>query len=289
MLEKELVLAHDKYLLINGDCAQELSQLPDNSVDLIVTSPPYTERRQDTYGGIAEDKYVEWFMVIANQLKRVLKRDGTFILNIKEHARDLQLTTYVMELVIEMKKSGWVWTEHFIWHKTSTYPGRWKNRFRNAWESCFQFNKTTVFNMYQERVRVPQKLSTKKKAVYAKRRDDKLGHKYKGDKNNTGSPFLTNISGYRSDGMAYPTNVITMASECGNKDHPATFSDTLPAWFIKLFTNEGDLVLDPFMGSGTTNKMALKMLRKTIGIEVHKKYFISTRQAIVQQVNQLTF
>jgi site-specific DNA-methyltransferase (adenine-specific)/site-specific DNA-methyltransferase (cytosine-N4-specific) len=84
-----------------------------------------------------------------------LKPSGTFILNIKEKVLDGQRSTYVMELIIEMKKQGWLWTEEFIWHKKNSYPGKWSNRFRDSWERLLQFNKERKFNMYQEEVMVP--------------------------------------------------------------------------------------------------------------------------------------
>ena len=120
--------------LILGDAKDKLKKLDDNSIDLIITSPPYTNQRKKTYGGIAPDKYVEWFLPISKELLRVLKPTGTFILNIKEKVVNGERHTYVLELILEMRKQGWLWTEEFIWHKKNSYPGKWPNRFRDAWE-----------------------------------------------------------------------------------------------------------------------------------------------------------
>lgn len=103
--------------LFLGDSKTLLKKLPDNSVDLIVTSPPYADQRKGTYGGIHPDKYVEWFLPITKELLRVLKPTGTFILNIKEKVVEGERSVYVMELILEMRKQGWLWTEEFIWHK----------------------------------------------------------------------------------------------------------------------------------------------------------------------------
>ena len=100
--------------LFLGDSKIELRKLPDNCVDLIVTSPPYADQRKGTYGGIHPDKYVEWFLPISGELLRVLKPTGTFILNIKEKVLEGERSTYVMELILEMRKQGWLWTEEFI-------------------------------------------------------------------------------------------------------------------------------------------------------------------------------
>ena len=96
--------------MLEGDCLDKLKTLKDSSIDLIVTSPPYADQRKNTYGGISLDKYVEWFLPIAKELFRVLKNDGTFILNIKEKVQNGERSTYVIELILEMKKQGWLWT-----------------------------------------------------------------------------------------------------------------------------------------------------------------------------------
>ena len=107
-----------------GDCLEILSDYDADSFDLIVTSPPYADRRTKTYGGINPNEYVDWFMPRAEQFLRVLKPSGTFILNIKEKAVNGERHTYVIELILEMKKQGWLWTEEFIWHKKNSYPGK---------------------------------------------------------------------------------------------------------------------------------------------------------------------
>ncbi|NOZ46815.1 MAG: site-specific DNA-methyltransferase [Chlorobi bacterium] len=254
----------DLYL---GDCKEELKNLSDNSVDLIFTSPPYADQRKSTYGGIHPDKYVKWFLPIAEQLFRVLKPSGTFVLNIKERVLNGERSTYVMELILEMKKQGWLWTEEYIWHKKNSYPGKWPNRFRDSWERLIQFNKNKKFNMYQEEVMVPM-------GDWAKTRLKNLNDTdKKRDESKVGSGFGKNISNWLERDMAYPTNVLHLATECNNKNHSAAFPEGLPEWFIKLFTKQGDTVLDPFMGSGTTNFVANRMKRNSIGIEIVKEYY----------------
>ena len=103
--------------ILKGDASKVLKELDDNSVDLIVTSPPYADRRKNTYGGIKPDEYVNWFLPISEELLRVLKPSGTFILNIKEKAENGERHTYVLELILALRKQGWLWTEEFIWHK----------------------------------------------------------------------------------------------------------------------------------------------------------------------------
>ena len=254
----------DLYL---GDSKKMLNMLPDNSVDLIVTSPPYADQRKGTYGGIHPDKYVNWFLPITKELLRVLKPTGTFILNIKEKVVEGERSIYVMELIIEMRKQGWLWTEEFIWHKKNCYPGKWPNRFRDAWERLLQFNKDKKFNMYQEEVMVPM-------GDWAKTRLKNLSDTDKiRDNSKVGSGFGKNISNWLTRDKAFPSNVLHLATECSNKNHSAAFPEELPEWFIKLFTNETDTVLDPFMGSGTTLLVANRLKRHSIGIDIVPEYY----------------
>jgi site-specific DNA-methyltransferase (adenine-specific) len=250
----------------HGDCQEVLKEYSDNTFDLIVTSPPYADRRKNTYGGIPPEKYVEWFLPRSKQFLRVLKQTGTFILNIKEKAENGERHTFVLELILALRKQGWLWTEEFIWHKKNSYPGKWPNRFRDSWERCLQFNKTRDFKMNQEAVMVPM-------GDWANVRLKSLG---KNDvvrfDSQVGSGFGKNIANWRGREKAYPTNVLHLATECGNKNHSAAFPEALPEWFIKLFTDEGDLVLDPFVGSGTTCAVAQKMRRNSIGIEILAEY-----------------
>jgi len=260
-------LTSSEAIFINDDCAQALKTLPDNSVDLVFTSPPYADQRNHTYGGISPDKYVEWFLPTSKELLRVIKPTGTFVLNIKEKIVSSERHTYVMELIFEMKKQGWLWTEEFIWHKKNCFPGKWPNRFRDAWERLLQFNKNKKFNMYQDAVRVPMgdwaKTRLKNLSETDKKRDD----------SRVGSGFGKNVSKWVGRDLAYPTNVLNIATETANKNHSAVFPRQLPEWFIKLFTRTGDTVLDPFLGSGTTSIVAGRLGRNSIGIEILPEYY----------------
>jgi site-specific DNA-methyltransferase (adenine-specific) len=253
--------------LYHADCMEMLPELADASVNLIVTSPPYADSRKDTYGGIAPDKYVEWFLPVGAELKRVLTDDGSFVLNIKERVVNGERHTYVIELILALRRQGWLWTEEYMWHKKNCSPGKWPNRFRDAWERCLQFTKQKKFKMNQEAVMVQT-------GDWAKNRLKKLGAndviRYT---SKVGSGFGKNIANWVGRDKAYPSNVLHMATECGNKNHSAAFPKELPAWFINLFTDEGDVVLDPFMGSGTTCVTAYELGRDYIGIELKDEYY----------------
>ncbi len=263
--------------ILFGDSKEVLKTIEDNLIDLIVTSPPYADRRKNTYGGVDTKNYVEWFLSISEQLLRVLKPTGTFILNIKEKAESGERSTYVLELILALRKQGWIWTEEFIWHKKNCYPGKWPNRFRDSWERILQFNKTRNFNMYQEEVMVPI-------GNWANERLKKLSEIDKTrDISKSGSGFGKNISNWLNRNKVYPTNVLQFATVCNNKNHSATFPEELPEWFIKLFTKKNDWVLDPFLGSGTTSEVAQKMERNSIGIEIVQKYVEMAKNKITQK------
>jgi len=264
--------------VLHGDCGEVLKTFAAGSVNLIVTSPPYADRRKSTYGGIAPEHYVEWFLPRSAEFFRVLADDGSFVLNIKEKAENGERHTYVLELILALRRQGWLWTEEYIWHKRNCYPGKWPNRFRDAWERCLHFTKQRRFKMNQEAVMVPM-------GDWADARLKRLG---KNDvvrfDSQVSSGFGKNIANWLDRPMAYPTNVLHLATECSNKNHSAAFPQALPEWFIKLFSDPGDTVLDPFVGSGTTLKAARELGRNGIGIDLSREYCDMAEAAVGKQL-----
>ena len=254
------------FLVVAGDASDVLHSLPEKSVQLVVTSPPYADQRRSTYGGIHPDDYVNWFMPHAEGIMRVLRPDGTFILNIKERAVRGERHTYVLELILAMRKAGWLWTEEFVWHKRNSYPGKWPNRFRDSWERLLQFNLQRTFCMYQEAVMVPV-------GEWAESRLRNLSEADRSrDESRVESGFGKRVSNWVGRDLAYPSNVLHMATECSNRGHSAAFPEALPAWFIKLFSAEGNIVLDPFVGSGSTLAASKEHKRRAIGIDISPEY-----------------
>lgn len=254
--------------IYQGDCREIIERFPDNSVDLIFTSPPYADnRRKSPYKGIRIEEYVDWFLPLSSQLMRVLKSDGSFVLNIKERAVHGERQTYVLELILRMKQQGWLWTEEYIWCKKNCYPGKWPNRFRDAWERCLHFTRSKKFKMFQEAVMVPMG-NWKEQRLSRLNDGDRVRHE-----SNVLSGLGRKVSNWVGRTMAYPTNVLYLPTECSNKKHSAAFPKELPEWFICLFTQEGDVVLDPFIGSGTTAIACVNTNRHFVGIELVQEYF----------------
>ena len=263
--------------ILNGDCLDALHEVASGSISLIVTSPPYAEKRTKTYGGIPASKYVDWFLPRSEQFLRVLSPTGSFVLIIKEGAENGERQTYVMELVLALKKQGWLWTEEYIWHKSTCFPGKWPNRFRDAWEHCYHFTKQKSFYMDQNAVMVPigawsiprlKNLSKKDKT-----RDD----------SGTQSGFAKKVANWKNRSMVYPANVLHLSTEASNKDHSAAFPIALPTWFIKLFSKPGDLVLDPIVGSGSTGVAAKRLKRQFLGIDISHEYCKLARKRVEEE------
>lgn len=264
--------------IINDDCNEILKNrniFPDKSIDLIMTSPPYAGKRGKKYPTIKVEDYVDWFSEISLELYRILKPRGSFILNIKEGVKDYERQTYVLELVLQLKKQGWMWTEEYCWNKQNSFPGSWPNRFRDGWERCFHFTKQRDIKIYKEKVKVPI-------GSWAKNRINKINiaSNYKKHNSATGSGFNRRVSNWDGKKKVHPDNVLSFSTVSTNLNHSAAYPIELPQWFIKLLTLKNNIVLDPFMGSGTTALAALSLNRRYIGIEILTEYVKLTSDRI---------
>lgn len=261
--------------LHQGDCLEVLKEYPDESFDLIMTSPPYADARPPMR--VKPDDYVEWFLPMAAEFKRVLKSTGSFVLNIKEKAKDGERHTYVMELVLALRDHGWLWVEDYPWHKTNSFPGKWPDRFRDGWEHNHHFALTrrrkdgSGFYMDQDAVRVPlgdwaiPRLSNLSPKDHT--RDPSAA---------PGSGFGKNVSNWlEADGtpkkLVYPDNVLQFATVTSNHGISA-FPTDLPDHFIRLLCPPGGRVLDPFLGTGTTALVARALGRSCVGVELDAGY-----------------
>lgn len=277
--------------IIQGQCPEALGEIPDTTIDLVVTSPPYANRREGNYRGVSPGTYVDWFLPITKELYRILKPSGSFILNIKEHCKNGERETYVLESIMALKKQGWLWVEEYCWYKKNSFPGKWPNRFRDNWERCLHFTKQRKFRMYQKAVRVPIGEWSKQRFKSMSEND------FIRYASGTNSKFGRNVSHWLSKRKVYPhnvlvfekehyfepTNVLHLATECSNRNHSAVFPIELPSWFIRLFTKKGDVILDPFAGVGTTLLAALLLGRNYIGIEDSDAYV----EEAVRNINEL--
>jgi site-specific DNA-methyltransferase (adenine-specific)/site-specific DNA-methyltransferase (cytosine-N4-specific) len=242
-----------------------------------ITSPPYaTQREYDSTSGfkpIPPDEYVAWYGVVAAEIEKILAPDGSYFLNIKEHAQDGERSLYVKDLVLAHKRQwGWRFVDELCWRKTDNgVPGGWGNRFKNAWEPVFHFCRQQQIKFRPEAVSHESEDCFNYSPSNPKSRSGSglLGTGARGAA--AGEPGVTDSDG-RHSGLARPSNVIEAKTESSQGSHSAPFPRALVEFFIKAFTDAGDVVFDPFMGSGTTMAAAHVLGRTGYGCEISPAY-----------------
>jgi len=240
------------------DCVRGMRKLPDAFVDLVFTSPPYANLRD--YSRIRPDDYVGWFLPVAYEIQRLLKRRGSFVVNINDRCVGKSRHLYVFKLVVALVDIvGLPLVETYIWQKPNAMPGRYGSRPKDAFEYVFWFGKTTDVKFNLKRVGVPY-------ARKSRTPGGKEGVSFRA------SGRRMDDAGTRRRGWADPGNVICCPLAQGKDDHPARMPELLAEFFIKLATNRGDIVLDPFMGSGTTARVARALGRRYLGYEIHPEF-----------------
>ena len=258
-----------------GDCLELLKQLDDNSVDLVITSPPYADLKVYIDNpGILADNYVEWFLPICNEICRVIKPTGSFILNINDKVEDGFRHPYVFDLVSQIhKRTELKMFERLFWNKMKGLPNR--SRFGDRVEYIFWFAKQKgfKFNIDEMRTEYSEKSIQRmkkplKKRFSRKENDDNIDYK----------DWSPNPLG------ALPTTLVNISSESKRiaDNHVAVYPLELVNYFIKGSTEVGDLVLDPFMGTGTTAVSAKKLGRNYLGFELQQDYIDVANKRILE-------
>lgn len=254
--------------IILGECLDVLKGLDDSSVDLIITSPPYADRRKNIYGGLSEDKYVEWFLPIAKEIFRVMKPSGSFLLNIKPHTNKGERSLYVFDLILSLKRElGFKFVDEFCWTKNA-FPGKLTGRFKNGFEPVYHFTKSD-----------PKEITFNPLACGTPIKPESIARTFRkqcgAPKNGSGMTGM-NTTNIRNLTHSRPSNVINVnnvSNQFSDKQkHPATFPEGLVEFFVKSFSNEGDVVLDPFAGSGTTGIVSKKLNRGFVMIDQVEEY-----------------
>lgn len=250
-----------------GDCrdfADVERLLGGARVDVAFTSPPYaSQRAYDESSGfrpIRPGEYVGWFRDVQANVRAVLADEGSWFVNIKAHAAEGQRDLYVHDLVVaHVRDWGWAFVDDLCWVDTRNgVPGRWPNRFKDAWEPVFHFSAGGAIKFR------PLANGTDSDGVFDYSRDNA--------KASSGSGLLGSEKdgGYR-DGVALPSNVLHIPAG-GTGEHSAQFPVDLPAWFIRAYSDPGDHVFDPFLGSGTTLIAAHQEGRAAFGTEISPAY-----------------
>jgi site-specific DNA-methyltransferase (adenine-specific) len=251
-----------------------LKQYPDEFFDLIITSPPYADARKKHYYSITPDEYPDYFESFHEEFWRVLNRNGSFVLNIKDKVVNGVRNRYVWKTILKLEDKGWYCIDDYLWLKPNAMPGYWPNRLRDEWEYCFHLTKEKKFTMYQDAIKKPI-------GNWAETRLKKLTGK-SSDRHNSEneSGFGRDLRKWKDKETVLPGNVIEVPVIGKNMGHPAVFPAGLPLFFIKLFTKEGDVVLDPFGGSGSTAIASMKLNRDFVLIDLEQEYVDVANQRI---------
>lgn len=240
--------------LILGDCLEQMKTIPDKSIDLTVTSPPYDNLR--TYNGSLNWNF-EIFKCVANDLYRVTKNGGVVVWVVGDATIKGSETGSSFKQALYFKDIGFNLHDTMIWKKNNPMPQIYRKRYTNEFEYMFIF--TAGYPKTHNPIRIPCKHANYKSNSTYKNYNSKEQKRT----NKKTSVNLDKISG----------NVWENSCETKNTGHPAPFPEKLAHDHIISWSNEGDTILDPFMGSGTTGKQAVLLNRNFIGIEIDKEYF----------------
>lgn len=279
-------------MILEGDCFELIKEQPDNSVDLIITSPPYADIVN--YGKNISIKkpneYCDWLLPLFNQIQRVLKPSGSFILNINDNCSNGLRNPFIYELIYRSQKESKLrFYDTYIWHKRNGIPNGSPKRFRNTTEFIFHFvknQKELKFHMervlrepaegYKERQKYPLTIKTHGEIIDGQRIKNKTINYLTGSTNKTKEGYVLPDTKRALPELVRPDNVVRFHTAGYARDnsikHPAPFHKQLPSYYINLLTDEGDIVLDVFAGIGTTGLACKELNREFIGYELNPKY-----------------
>lgn len=289
-----------KHKLICGDSTQRETYeklLEDEKVNLVFTSPPYAEQRKEEYGGIPPEEYPEWFCGIAECVKEVLDPGGSFFVNIKEHVEDGERSLYFFETIQRLRQRGWRYVDRLIWHKRgglSQMGNRLKDSFEDVhWLALSSDVDLVIREVGEEALKNIEKdtyegmvftdsyteiyhFALEKKIKWRPRAVGKVGESFarRGKLSNTGPTgnIAPSVIKQERRGVVLPSNVLRFRTNRERWGHPAMFPVELPAFFIRLTTEKGDIVMDIFNGAGTTLIASEQLGRVYRGIELMPEY-----------------
>jgi site-specific DNA-methyltransferase (cytosine-N4-specific) len=277
-----------------GDTLKLVKYIPDNSINLIVTSPPFALTSKKEYGNKHHDEYIEWFLEFANEFKRILTSDGSFVLDlggayIKGHP---VRSIYQYELLVQLCRiTGFFLAQEFFHYNPARLPApaEWVNvrriRVKDSVNTVWWLSKTEYPKADNRKVLKP----------YTEAMEQLLEKGYRAKKRPSGHD-ITNKFSRRNEG-AIPPNLLELGNndsnssymrkckEAGIQPHPAKFPAKFPEFFIKFLTDAGDLVFDPFAGSNTTGYVAEILNRRWIAFELNPIYLEGSKFRFAEERN----
>jgi DNA modification methylase len=268
-----------------GNSNDLLSCLPAESVDLIVTSPPFALRRKKEYGNVPAGEYVAWFRGFSRQFQRVLKEKGSLVIDIggSWNAGEPTRSLYQYELLLDLAKLGFKLCQDFFWFNPSRLPSpaEWVNvrriRVKDAVDPIWWMSKSAYPNANNRRVL----------GEYSESMVQLIRNGYKAKLRPSGWDISSKFQ--KDNGGAIPPNLIQIANtesnswylracaRAGVKPHPARFPAKLPRFFIDFLSEPGDVVLDPFAGSNVSGEAAEEARRRWVAFELVEDYLIGSR------------
>lgn len=266
-----------------GDALDFLRLLPEGSVNLIMTSPPFALQRKKAYGNVDADRYVQWFLPFAREFHRVLREDGSLVIDIGgSWTKGLPTRTlyhfHLLLALCENEDFKFHLAEEFYWYNPARLPSpaEWvtvrRIRAKDAVDPVWWLSKSPFPKADNRKVLQP----------YSESMLDLLERGYKAKLRPSGHDISDKFS--RNNGGAIPPNLLSIANTESNSaylrecrkakipPHPARFPAALPEFFIKFLTDEGDLVLDPFAGSNVTGEVAERLNRRWLALEIVEEY-----------------
>lgn len=281
-----------------GDALALLQRLPDESIDLVLSSPPFALQRKKEYGNLGQREYVDWLLLFGEQVKRVLRSTGSFVLDLGgAYRKGVPIRSlYNYRVLIRMcDELGWRLAEEFFWFNPSKLPSpiEWVNkrkiRAKDSVNTIWWFSKTDypkaditkVLSPYSDRM----KLLLKDSARYYRPKKRPSGHdislKFANDNGGSIPSNLLQISNSESN-----SQYLRYCKLVGAKGHPARFPEKLPQFFINFLTEPGDVVLDIFAGSNTTGAAAERLARKWMAFELEQSYLAASIFRFVDSIDE---
>ena len=255
--------------LVIEDCLDVLYQVPDNTFDLVMTSPPYDgQPKYDNGERYERDWYEDTFLKISAEIFRTLKPNGSFVLNYRSRRHNGERGTLQYELVLWLREQGFKFCDDFVWGKPSPPPGRWNRHLKDGVEYCFQFAKSSDWQFFPEHCLTPARWDRRDVE-----RRKKLAHNYERVDEPSGQGRKRVQAG---PDMVRPSTLIYMEPEFlpNPTRHPTRFPVELPSFFIKLLTEPGQLVFDPFGGTCTTAVAAENLGRRWLVCELDERFTV---------------
>ena len=237
-----------------GDSETVLKGIPNNTVDMVITSPPYDNLRK--YNGIGDTWNHKKFQAIANELFRVLKDGGVIVWVVNDKTEKGSETGTSFKQALYFMSIGFNLNDTMVWLKSNPMPQVKQPRYNQVFEYMFVFSKGNpkTFNPIME----PCKCA---------------GLNYNSTCKNMGGENGRTKKNFFINKEKVASNIWGIAVAQNKTKHPAVYPIEIPLRHIKSWTNEDDIVLDPFIGSGTTAIAAMKLKRNFIGIEMNEEYF----------------